>query len=306
MKTGFIGYGAIASVFMAYGTQLKRSFSIISRNTDPVTLTVEQYDAAMSISPPICTVADIGSYDLIIICVKAYQIKDLILEMQNYLSKNTVLAFINNGMGVNELVNELLPQHACIIGTTSYAALKTTRNHIIQTGKGSTELAWKNQPNNINEHSKNAIEEQLNGFCGATQWHRQIQPHLWTKLAVNAVINPITALHNAKNNIILMPKHLTDVQHICQEIAAVMKAEGLIVREEDLIENVLIVARNTQNNYSSMHQDITFKRPTEIEFINGYVCNIGKKHQIKTPHNEHWWSRIQQIEVRNLTTPNSG
>ncbi|HJJ94632.1 MAG TPA: 2-dehydropantoate 2-reductase, partial [Methanocorpusculum sp.] len=38
--------------------------------------------------------------------------------------------------------------------------------------------------------------------------------------------------------------------------------------------------------YSSMYQDIMAKRLTEVDYINGAIVELGKKHGIPTPVNE--------------------
>ena len=49
----------------------------------------------------------------------------------------------------------------------------------------------------------------------------------------------------------------------------------------------------TANNYSSMQQDITHNRETEISAICGYISQQGKLHGIPTPYNDELLAKIQ-------------
>ncbi|WP_133469364.1 ketopantoate reductase family protein [Paraglaciecola marina] len=57
------------------------------------------------------------------------------------------------------------------------------------------------------------------------------------------------------------------------------------------------VFKATANNYSSMHQDINFKRKSEIEFINGYVGKKSQELNISTPKNQGLFVKIKALEA---------
>jgi 2-dehydropantoate 2-reductase len=73
-----------------------------------------------------------------------------------------------------------------------------------------------------------------------------------------------------------------------------MKTLDYSVTRAELVENVLQVITATANNYSSTHQDLKFKRQTEIEFINGYVTYKAAGLNVKVPHNQRLVEQIRQ------------
>ena len=109
-----------------------------------------------------------------------------------------------------------------------------------------------------------------------TSWHTDILTPIWHKLAINCIINPLTAIDQVKNGELSSPKYQEVITLLINEISQVLNAEGLSITREKLITTVHQVIEATSDNYSSMHQDIFHKRPSEIDFITGYLLQRAK------------------------------
>ncbi|CAN0129202.1 unnamed protein product [Ascophyllum nodosum] len=109
----------------------------------------------------------------------------------------------------------------------------------------------------------------------------------WEKLAVNASINGITAIINCKNGALLENPHgMSLVTNICTEVAQVMKASGIPPSPSTkLLSKVSRVLHQCAENFSSMQQDMSMGRPTEIDYINGFVVKQGVRFGVPTPTN---------------------
>ena len=111
------------------------------------------------------------------------------------------------------------------------------------------------------------------------------------KLAMNAVLNPITALLDVPNGAMLYNVFLTRVQRLLlAEISLVLRAlpelEGVPnVRmrfSPERLETLAVgIAAKTAENSSSMREDVRKARLTEIEYINGYVVKRGEEQGVK-------------------------
>jgi 2-dehydropantoate 2-reductase len=116
----------------------------------------------------------------------------------------------------------------------------------------------------------------------------------WGKLAVNAGINPVTALTRARNGIVA---HEAEARWLMEqavsEVMAVAEALGIKLPQADPVAATLEVARRTADNKSSMLQDLTRGAPTEIDAICGAVMEHGRRHQVDTPINELFWHLIR-------------
>lgn len=80
------------------------------------------------------------------------------------------------------------------------------------------------------------------------------------------------------------------IEGIVREAFAVSAAEGVVLPQKSADEYLEYLRTQkippTAAHYSSMYQDITAKRLTEVDYINGAIVRLGQKHGISTPVNE--------------------
>jgi len=111
------------------------------------------------------------------------------------------------------------------------------------------------------------------------------------------VINPITALYDINNGSVNNTKFTKQIERLLTEIIAIASTQGVILVKEKLRESVQQVAQATAKNSSSMRCDVLAKRPTEIDYINGYIHRLGLRHAIATPENTMMWQAIKKLEI---------
>ncbi|PYH98746.1 hypothetical protein BO71DRAFT_394910 [Aspergillus ellipticus CBS 707.79] len=107
------------------------------------------------------------------------------------------------------------------------------------------------------------------------------------KLAMNSIINPLTAVMNCKNGDLLYNYSFTRVMRlllleISSVICALPELQGIPGIEsrfspERLRWMVTQLASKTAENHSSMLQDVLSGKTTEIEYLNGYIVRRGEK-----------------------------
>jgi len=87
---------------------------------------------------------------------------------------------------------------------------------------------------------------------------------------------------------------------VIKECIRVGMAEGVKLPEQ-LEEKVdMEIAKFT--NFSSMYQDIVKGKRTEIDFLNGKIVELGKKHGVPTPINETLTACIKFLEGKNAVS----
>jgi 2-dehydropantoate 2-reductase len=130
-----------------------------------------------------------------------------------------------------------------------------------------------------------------------TEVVKDVSSLVWGKLAVNAAINPLTALLRVPNGRLLESEWTRAImsQAAC-EVAAVATAQRITLPFADAAEQAEQVARRTATNRSSMLQDVLRRVETEIEAICGAVVRRGETQGVGTPVNRMLYGLVKALE----------
>jgi 2-dehydropantoate 2-reductase len=236
---------------------------------------------------------------LLIVTTKAYQVTQLVVPLLSKLKPDCHILLLHNGMGPHlDLAPHLAayPNMGLSLGTTSQGAMRTSTWHVRHTGEGLTHLGHAYgtaMPDTYRQLLLRAIPN--------SHWQADIITSLWQKLAINCAINPLTAIHACENGALSAPPHQEIIKQLLTELIPVAKTQGVKLAFDDLLNKVNQVITLTAKNHSSMYQDITHKRPTEIAQINGFVVQSAKTHQLKTPTHQQLMNDINALSEAQAT-----
>ncbi len=236
--------------------------------------------------------------DVIFLCLKSFQICSALEKIAQQLKANASIIFAHNGMGtLAELPETLINQHNIYALLTTHGCLRKGPLNIIHTGIGITDIGLISGKVEITEQQ--ALTSLLNHALPTVTLHKNIVERQWLKLAVNCVINPITALHNIDNGQINNNIFTKQIEKVLTELVLVARSEDIHLNVALLSKTVQQVATATAKNCSSMRCDVLAHKPTEIDYINGYVHKLGIKHNIATPENTQLWQAVLRQAQRN-------
>jgi 2-dehydropantoate 2-reductase len=115
----------------------------------------------------------------------------------------------------------------------------------------------------------------------------------WSKLATNCAYNALSAVAGISYGPMSQVEGTKDVvASAVQEVLMVARACGVSM-PKDLMEQILKIPAAMPNQMSSTAQDLARGKPTEIDFLNGYVVRKGAELGIPTPTN-----RALQVMVK--------
>ncbi|CAH6815334.1 2-dehydropantoate 2-reductase [Vibrio chagasii] len=290
MNITIVGPGAIGALWAIKLLQAGHNVSLWSRSSDPsVDLSLDE-QASISFSNN--DEDKLSESDLVLFTVKAWQVEDAITPLLQYIDSDAILMFMHNGMGTVDAIADQVNTYPVILATTTQAAFKPDRNHVIHTGAGQTQLGAFNRAG-----EKCAfLVDVLNHALPDVNWNPEINTALWTKLAINCAINPLTGLEQIKNGELSEPRFGNTLTAIIEELTQVMQAEGISCSFDELETNVNKVIQATAKNNSSMKQDMFYRRRTEIDFITGFLIKTANKHQIEVPVNQKLFDQVKEQE----------
>jgi 2-dehydropantoate 2-reductase len=310
-----VGAGSIGCLFAAYLQRAGIDVQLVLR--DAVSLTLWQQHKAIGlrrggteefIAVPAIAAAQQstniqpGALRKLLVCTKAHQTRAAIAALQTAIASDALVILLQNGMGVREQIAELLPDATILHALSTEGAYQTQRFHVVHAGRGETVIG-------ALQSSQQYDRQRLQQVCAqtASALHCElpivavddIGARLWLKLAVNSVINPLTALHECRNGKLLqVPGFDKLLTALCTEVSAVANADGQALRSEQLIDNVRHVCKITADNRSSMLQDRSARRLSEIDFINGYILQRAARHGIACPQQQLLFDELKTLEQK--------
>lgn len=286
-----LGAGAIGSLWANYLHNAGHNVNLWRRdaNLSSQRITI---DNAAAVDFSVNDQQALSQTDIVLITVKAWQVKNAILPLQSMLHHDTILLFMHNGMGAVEQIDTAFQHHPIVLATTTHASLKKGQNHFSHTGKGITHLGGHNDKGAQCQFLQAVLQHAL----PEVTWNEDIRQRLWQKLVVNCAINPLTAIEKCNNGALAKEKYRHTVTTIVKEASSVIKAEKIDIDTDTLLKTVYQVIDATSENYSSMQQDVQNHRTTEIEHITGHLCRTAKKHQLNVATNLSLYNKIKQLE----------
>jgi 2-dehydropantoate 2-reductase len=206
------------------------------------------------------------------------------------------LLLLQNGLGIAEQIQREFPHATVLLGSTTEGCYRQSDFEYVHAGHGHTFIGASANKGKREQVALAQLAELLSFPPLNVDISDNIDAVLWRKLAVNCVINPLTAIHGCRNGELLTrPENLAQIPEIIDEILQVSTALGCSHWLDDLREHVANIAAATANNRSSMLQDISAGRDTEIDAINGYICKLADQHNINVPANKQLLAEIKRI-----------
>jgi len=235
-----------------------------------------------------------GAADAVIVAVKSYHTRGA-APIAARLSRG-VVATVQNGLGNYEVLAEAAPGRV-VMGVTTWGATRLGPGRSLLGGEGEVVLG---PPPRGLEWSHEALVASLEAGGLNPRVTEGVWREAWAKVAVNAGINPVTALARRRNKAVVEDPMLWSVaSRAAAEAALVAEAEGHgFGGPEAAVEALRRVALATGENKSSMLQDVEACRRTEVDAINGEVAKRARRHGLDAPVNRVLYGLVKGLEAR--------
>lgn len=290
-KVAVIGPGAMGCLFAARLAKDGVTVTLVDRKADRAArlqkngIALESRTEEYVVHPSVVTRAPEGM-DLTIILVKAYSTQQVALP-----DTGPVLT-LQNGLGNAEFLCGRTGSARMLAGATSEGATLLEEGRVRHAGCGVTKLgAWTSCPVDLacSVLTKAGFEVEVTDAPGQC---------IWEKVAINAGINPLTALLDVPNGRLLeMREARRLLRDLVLEATKVAGTEGYRFNAS-LYELAEDVCRQTAGNISSMLQDVRAGRRTEIDALSGEILKRAQSASLPTPRTRMVWQLVKSLELR--------
>lgn len=225
----------------------------------------------------------------VIVAVKAYDLHATLTGLRSHLDAGHEIVLLQNGIGIRSAGEEILGRPVTR-GVTFLAAERLAPGVVRCNAAGKTYLP---------RGSRSAALWNAAGL--PVECVPDVHVYVWRKLAINAVINPLSALLRVENGD--LESLAATAAGLIEELVPVAAARGIALDAAETLEKVLASMRQTARNPSSMLQDLRAGRPTEINWINGAIVSLAERHGIPTPRHRLLADLVRFAERRPSRRP---
>lgn len=227
--------------------------------------------------------------DLVLFCVKSMDTEAAGRELKPLLRPDTLVLCLQNGVDNADRLRAVLPGQEVAAAVVYVATEMAGPGHLRHHGRGELVI----------EPAARSPEAQR-AFTGAgvpTEISDNVRGALWLKLVLNSAYNAISAIAQQPYGETVRGPGVWDVMRdVVDECLAVARAEGVQV-PGDAHAAARKLVESMPAQYSSTAQDLARGKPTEIDYLNGYVVRRGDALGIPVPANRVLWALVKLLEA---------
>jgi 2-dehydropantoate 2-reductase len=297
----FVGAGSVGGYFGAHLARHRAGVAFLLR---PWTLeavrqrglTIRSATGTFTVHPPAASdPTQLPRPDLVVLGVKAYDLDEVMDELEPVLSDRTIVLTLQNGVDTEDRLLKRFKRD-CVIGGVAFIYSRIAEPGIIEHYKRGSLAIGELRPGGTERVQ--VIADLFKAAGLQCQIVEDIRRSKWEKMCWNCVFNPLTVIINDRvSKALAHPEMLSVIRQIVQEVVLVAAAEKVGL-EADIPEKVLRWSQEIRDIHTSMYDDWKAGRPTEIDSLNGYIVRRGKDFGIPTPLNEALTAMIKVITER--------
>ena len=224
-----------------------------------------------------------GEYDVIFVATKSMQLRNMLAKVKHLMHENTKIICILNGLGHVDTLKEFVKEENILIGVTVWTSGLGGPGVLKAYGSGKTEIK---QVKEENLEATKALIDRLNKAGLNMKYSDNTFQSIWHKAGLNCVLNTYCTLIDCNiGEYGSYEQNLELTRAVLNEVTEVGRAEGVDVLQEVIEKNIEnCFDPNTAGlHYPSLYQDMKNGRLKEIDYLNGAISKLGKKHNILTP-----------------------
>ncbi len=297
---GYIGAHLIENgldvTFIARGLHLQ---NMIDKGLKIILGNEEKTISPSFASDSLCSSKNV-KFDVVIIAVKAWQVKEAAEQILPFTSSETLIISVQNGIDSPYELNDVYKANQIVPSVFRGICLVSQPGIISVPSQCSWTLGefQKNSITNINSILSPFIDSKLKLNVSIDE---DIIKDLWKKLTLIAPMSGVGALTRSVLGVCLEIEELKlMIELAVKEIVAVALSKNIILPDETLENCMSFYKALPFSATSSMQRDIEQKKPSELEYQNGAIVKLGKSNKVPVPVNSFIFYSLlpQELQAR--------
>ena len=303
------GAGSLGTVLGAYITKNGGQIDLINRNKAHVDALNEkgaQIKGKVEMTVPVTAYTPdemSGKYDVILLITKQLQNAEVVTMLNDFLTEKGVIVSLQNGLPEPDIADIIGPQRTmgCVV---EWGATLVEPGVCLLTSEPDSLTFHMGRMPGISDEQFLMVKDLLELMCPVHE-----EPNLigarWSKLLINATFSGLGTVMGGVFGDVLDNKEAREIALRCMkecidvgQAANVKfaKVQGKDITKLFYYKNNMkkafgmfllpIAMKKHRNLEPSMLQDLRHNKPCEVDFINGMICEWGRKKRVPTPIND--------------------
>jgi 2-dehydropantoate 2-reductase len=303
MKVAVIGVGGVGGYFGGKLAQSGIDVTFVARGehykalkSNGLTVKSIKGDFVLPQIKVTDSIPELSSPDLVLICTKAWQVKDVAKQLQNVINTNTVVIPLQNGILASDEISEVLGSRHVVGGLCRIFSKIESPGVIVHVGVEPT-IVFGEINNDITARIQK-IKDLLDAAGVQSKIASDIQSELWRKF-ISICVSGLLAVTRSNYGQIRDIKETRELMiEVLQEGFELSQKIGIKIEADFVEKNVSFIDTFPYNTTSSLTRDVWEGKPSEMEYQNGTMVKLGRKYGVNTPVNRFIYNSILPMETR--------
>ncbi len=229
-------------------------------------------------------ISEVTDIDLILVCVKAWQLEAAAKEIKKVLNEKTMVISLLNGVNNAEVLSAVIDKKY-LLGGLCKVVSKIEDYGVINHISFEPTIVF-GELDNVKTERAFLLEKLFLNAGITTKLAENIQLEMWSKFLFISTISAIGALTRATiGEIIASPQLKKMMRQTAEEIVAVAKAKGVYLSDDLVEKQFQMIESQPFNTTSSLQRDMMEGKPSELEAQTGTIVKMGLELGVPTPVN---------------------
>ncbi|SMC40210.1 ketopantoate reductase family protein [Chryseobacterium sp. YR221] len=238
-------------------------------------------------------ISNIKNPDLVLICVKEYDLENVCRQLKEVINDDTVLLPMMNGADIYDRIRKIIPDHTVLPTCIYVASHIKERGTVEHKGKAGKMIVGRD-PQHFSS-DVNWIVDLLKESKIDFDFKDNSLTDIWTKFFFIASFGMVTAKHNSSIGTVCADEQQKyEASEIMKEIQRIA-AQKEIPLQDDIIEATFTKASTFPfETPTSLQLDIhSGKKDNELELFAGAILKYGADLGIETPFTQKIYTEIK-------------
>ena len=242
-------------------------------------------------------ISEVKNIDLILVCVKTWQVAEVSKKIRPVLNENTVVISLLNGVENQDVLCSIIDKKH-ILGGLCLVVSKVEDYGVISHMSYEPTIVF-GELDTKKKVRALSLEKVFSEANITNKLAENIQTEIWKKFLYITTVSAIGALTRSTiGEMIASPEIKNMMFKTAEEIVTVAKAKEIHLPAEIIEKTFKIIESQPYDTTASLQRDIMEGKPSELEAQNGTIVKLGKALEIPTPMNSFIYACLLPLEKR--------